>query len=347
MNRPRLLITGASGFLGSHIVDLALEQAYPVRVIARPSSQLAYLESFGSNIEIHIGDFQDEDFLEQAMQDIDVVIHSAARVSDIGQYSQFYVDNVSMTEKLLLCAKRQAVSRFVFVSSPSVVAELKDQFNIDETYPYPRKALNEYCETKAIAEQRVLRANTCQFTTCALRPRGIWGPRDFSGPFAKFLKKMHQGKLKNVAGKKSVFSSMCHAKNAASACLLATTASHIGGKAYFITDETPIEVWPFADQLAAQFQIPGVKGHLPQPVLKALIPTIETIWQIPYLKRRYSPPASRYAVGLVQYSATYNIDRAKQDLGYFPTISTNQGLEDFHQWVSDMGGLDTYLMQVK
>lgn len=339
----KVLVTGASGFLGSHIVDACIEKGFTVRVIVRPTSDCCYLDTLGNQIEQLKGDFNDRDFINQALTDIDTVLHSAARVTDVGHWNLFYKANIEITEQLLTCAQLKKVKRFVFVSSPSVVAELRDQINIDERYPYPSRFLNYYCETKAIAEQSVLNANTESFITCAIRPRGIWGPRDVAGPFAKFLKKMKLGRLKNLSNGRQIQSSVCYVKNAADACVKAAISPNVAGKAYFITDAKPIDIWPFTDRLADLFNIPRVKGSLPNGLIKAVVPLVELIWRIPYLKNHIAPPVSHYVVGLVTYSATYDISRAKRDLNYTPIVSLDEGIQQFKDWVESVGGIDSYL----
>ncbi|MDX1694019.1 MAG: NAD-dependent epimerase/dehydratase family protein [Ketobacteraceae bacterium] len=342
----KVLVTGASGFLGSHIVDACLEKGHKVRVIVRPSSDLSYLNTLKDQIEILSGDFTDADFLAQAMESLDAVIHSAARVTDTGHRDLFVEANVTITEKLMAVARHKGVSRFVFVSSPSVVAELKGQENIDETYPFPDTFLNYYCETKAIAEQKVISANGHDFITCSLRPRAIWGPRDTSGPFVKFMKKMQQGKLKDLSGGRKIYSSICYVKNAAEACVAALTANNIGGKTYFITDEEIVDLWQFADQMADAFQIPGVGKPAPLSLVSAIVNIIEVLWKFPYLRDNVSPPLSKYSLGLITHTATYSIENAKRDLGYQATIKQAQAIAEYRDWVNRIGGIDTYLRGV-
>lgn len=342
----KVLVTGASGFLGSHIVDACIEKAYEPRVIVRPSSDQSYLKSLGNKIEILSGNFTDEGFLNTALKDIDCVIHSAARVQEAGHRDLFVEANITITDLLLKVAKKNSVPRFVFVSSPSAVAELKDQVNIDESYPFPEHFLNYYCETKALAEQHVLAANCEGFTTCAIRPRAVWGPRDTSGPFAKFLKKLQQEKLKDFSGGRTIISSICYVRNAADACLKAAVSEEIAGKTYFVTDNETIDIWKFADQMAETFGIPKVSGSAPLWLLAIIVNLVELIWTLPYLKHNIAPPISRYSAGLITHSATYNIDAARKDLGYTADISLSQAIDEYKAWVQSIGGVDKYLAGV-
>ncbi len=338
-----VLITGGSGFLGGHIVDSAINKGYRVRAIVRPSSNCNHLQSLGNNVEIFTGNMYEMEFLTTATKNIDAIIHCLAHVSDAGSWNLFYETNVMITSKLITAAKNNHVKRFIFISSPSVVSELKDQVNIDENYPYPRKFLNYYCETKAIAEQLVLKQNSEHFLTCALRPRGIWGPRDYAGFMPKILNKIKNGKLKNFSKKQNIYSSICYVKNAAIACTSALSASKIGGKVYFITDEQPVNIWKFANRLTEEFSTPAIRGNFPKWLITFALLIIEILWRVPYFRNNFSPPISRYSVGMLTYTATYNISRAKRDLAYEPALNLDEGLYQYKQWIESIGGLDNYL----
>jgi nucleoside-diphosphate-sugar epimerase len=130
----RVLVTGASGFLGGHIVDQCLDQGDQVRALVRKNSDLTYLNTL-KDVEKVGGDLCDPSALHAALKGIDVVYHSAARVVDFGSREQFYTANVLGTQHLLNAAKKNGVSRFIFISSPSVLMDMKDQIDVNETLP--------------------------------------------------------------------------------------------------------------------------------------------------------------------------------------------------------------------
>src|SRR5690606_13363434 len=110
-------------------------------------------------------------------------------------------ENVYATEHLLAAARRDGVSRFVFVSSPSALMDRDggDQIDVDESVPYPRRYLNYYSETKAAAERAVLAADSPGLRTVALRPRAIWGAGDRSGPLVRMLSRTQAGSLPDLS----------------------------------------------------------------------------------------------------------------------------------------------------
>ncbi|WP_201776611.1 NAD-dependent epimerase/dehydratase family protein [Allosalinactinospora lopnorensis] len=240
----KTLVTGASGFLGSHIVDECVRAGDSVRALVRPSSDLSHLRTV-PGVEIVHGDLKDRASLRAATEGVDVVYHSAARVLDYGSRAQFWQSNVTATESLLEAARAGGAGRFVFVSSPSAVMTGEDQYDIDESRPYPQRHLNLYSETKAAAESIVLAADAPGFTTCAIRPRGVWGPRDWHGFMPKLLARMLDGRMPDLSGGRRVRTSLCYCTNAARACLLAARSGRVGGRAYFVADRERTDVWAF------------------------------------------------------------------------------------------------------
>ena len=342
----RALVTGGSGFVGSHIAFACLGQGDEVRALVRPSSDLAYLKSL-SAVALAVGELESMDAALRATQGIDVVYHSAARVLDYGTRKQFFDANVLGTRVLLEAAQKNGVRRFVFVSSPSVVADDTDQHDIDESYPYPKTFLNLYSETKAISEQLVLAANRSGFTTCAIRPRGVWGPRDRTGYMPKMIAKLIDGKLPDLSGGKKVYASLCHATNAAHACLLAARSDRVGGNAYFVTDGEKTDVWAYAEQVGKIFDAPPITRKVSARKLAIAVSLVELLWKIPYLAHRYSPPVSRYGMSLLTRSGTFDTRAAQRDFGYSPKIDGKTAFAELRAWIDTIGGVSEYLRYVR
>jgi 2-alkyl-3-oxoalkanoate reductase len=340
-----LLITGGSGFLGSHIVQSSLKEGHTVRALVRPTSDTSFLQQL-SGVEICTGDLTKPRSLHAATQGIDVVIHAAARVLDYGPPEQFFQTNVLGTQQLLEQAKKNGARSFVFVSSPSVTMVGRDQLHVDEQLPYPARYLNLYSRTKAQAEQWVLEQNSEAFTTCALRPRGIWGPRDWRGFIPKILARIRAQRLPNMSGGRPLSASLCHCRNAAHACVLAAASSRVGGKAYFITDEEVVNVWDFANEMAQRFSLPPVEKTLSPRLAWILGSAFDAWWSIPFLAPQRSPPLSRYAVALLTHSYTYNTEAARRDFDYAPVVSQAAGLAELETWVEEIGGLDAFLKHI-
>lgn len=334
-----VLVTGASGFVGGAIVEGLLARGVPVRAMVRDAA------SAPADAEVAVADLADAGALAAAVAGTTAVVHAAALLGEFGRPADFFAVNVAGTDRLMQEAAAAGVRRFVFIGSPSALMapEGGDRIGIDETEPYPARFLNSYCETKAIAEQLVLTADTPEFTTCSLRPRAVWGPGDRHGPVVQLLAKLRAGRLPDLSGGKDVRASLCYIDHLVQAVALALDAENIGGRAYFVADAEPIEVWPTLTTVAHRFALPAPSVTLPAPVLGGAVAAIEAVWRIPAIARRWTPPLSRYAVALVTRSATYDISRAERELGYRPTVTFAEGLDRFHAWVTELGGLDPLL----
>ncbi|MEU1208228.1 NAD-dependent epimerase/dehydratase family protein [Nocardia sp. NPDC005825] len=337
----KALVTGASGFLGGALVRrLVRDGDYEVAILARPTSNLRDLSEVLDRVEVVTGDLTDQGSLDRATKGVDVVFHSAARVDDRGTRDQFVAENVTATENLLRAAKRNGASRFVFVSSPSALMDRDggDQVDIDESVPYPSRYLNHYSETKAAAERLVLASNTDGFSTCALRPRAIWGAGDRSGPIVRLLGRAGEGSLPDLSYGRQVYASLCHVDNIAEACVLAARSENAGGKAYFIADAERTDVWGFLGEVATGLGYPKPTRQPNPKVLAAIVAAIETVWRLPFVATRWSPPLSRYVVALMTRTATYDTSAAARDLGYRPIVDRETGLAGFLTWLESQGG---------
>jgi len=344
----KVLVTGASGFLGSHVVDRCLENGDTVRVLVRKGSDLSYLRTL-PGIEFAVGELGDNVGLDNASADVDVIYHSAARVGERGTRTEYVADNLLGTRHLVDAARRHGVPRFVFVSSPSVVGNGRDQPDLDESCPYPTEFLNHYSETKALAEHMVLAANASGFTTCAIRPRAVWGPRDRLGYMPRLVAKLLAGRLPDLSGGRPVTTSICHSNNAADAIVRAgrADASVVGGKAYFVTDGERVDTWELLRKLAGIFGAPPISRRVSPRTAAVMAGLMDGLWRFPPLARRYPPPISRYSLSLLTLTSTYNLAAARRDLGYAPTVDLPTGLKQLRHWIDDIGGVEEYLRLVR
>ncbi|AHH16741.1 putative 3-beta hydroxysteroid dehydrogenase/isomerase family protein [Nocardia nova SH22a] len=336
----KALVTGASGFLGGALARRLATDGHEVTVLARRTSNLGGLDGLG--VRIAYGDLTDPHSLRQACTGAEVVFHSAARVDERGTREQFWNENVRGTEYLLGAAREAGARRFVFISSPSALMDRDggDQIDIDESAPYPSRYLNLYSETKAAAERAVLAADTADFTTCALRPRAIWGAGDRSGPIVRLLGRTAEGKLPDLSFGRSVRASLCHVDNVVHACLGAAASDRVGGKAYFLADAEKTDVWAFLAEVAGGLGYPAPTRRPDSRVLAAAVAVIETVWRVPAVARRWSPPLSRYVVALMTRTATYDTAAAARDFGYAPIVGRDEGLARFLSWLESEGGIE-------
>jgi nucleoside-diphosphate-sugar epimerase len=228
----------------------------------------------------------------------------------------------------VLAACRDAgVGRLVFTSSPSVIAADHDLRGVDETQPYPRTYRALYPETKAAAERAVLAAHGTDLRTIALRPHLIFGPGD-TNLVPTILTRARAGRLVRVgAGKNLVdltFIDDCVAAHLRAAEALATRPS-AGGRAYFISQGTPVPLWEWIDRVLALHGLPPVRRRLPLATAVTLATVAETAWK--GLGLRSDPPLTRFLAEEMATDHWFDITAARRELGYEPSCTVWEATE--------------------
>ncbi|MVU77799.1 NAD-dependent epimerase/dehydratase family protein [Nocardia sp. ET3-3] len=330
------MVTGASGFLGGALVRrLVRDTDYEVSILVRRTSNLRDLDPVIDRVERVVGDLSDPESLDRAAAGVDVVFHSAARVDERGTRARFWAENTAATARLLAAARGAGARRFVFISSPSALMDRDggDQIDIDESVPYPRRYLNYYCETKAAAERLVLKANTAEFTTTALRPRAIWGAGDRSGPIVRLLERAAAGTLPDLSSGREVYASLCHVDNIVEAAVLAATSENVGGKPYFVADAEQTNVWRFLGDVAEDLGYARPSRKLDPRLVEVVVAAIENLRRVPYLAEHWTPPLSRYSVAVMTRSGTYDTSAATRDFGYRPVMDRETGMTELKSWI--------------
>lgn len=343
----RVWVIGATGLLGSHIVDLCVKNKDTVRVLVRESSNLDYLKKY-PDIEYSYGSLSDLESLMKAAEGVDVVYHSAGRVSEWGTRKQFMETNFEGTVNVIEACKAKGVKRLVYVSSPSVVFNYEDELNIDESRPYPKKFANYYSESKALAEQYVIaNHDPAYLQTVVVRPHAIWGPRDKAGFLARIIARLKEGKMVNLSGGKTVMTDLCYVLNAAHACVLAAASKEAGGKIYFIADDAPTDAWKFFNEVAGKLGLGEIKKSLNPHMLKPVAAFLELLWKIPYFMENVRLPLNRYSLGVMTTSSTYDLSAARKDLNYKPLVDMKTGLDNLAAWIDEKGGIASYVRDVE
>lgn len=325
----KALVTGGGGFLGRYVVERLIQRGDSVRVLARGS----YPELQAMGVETIQGDIEKKDDVLSACRQIDTVFHTAAKVGIFGRYKDFYKTNVIGTRNLIEGALSQGVQKFVFTSSSSVAYGGEDQINADETTPYPRTYLSPYAETKAISEQMVLSANGPQLLTVSLRPHLIFGPRD-KYIIPMILEKARQRRLRRVGNGKNL-TDITYVENCAEAHLLAANhlreRSAVCGQAYYITQGEPVVLWEWVDRILKEMGISPIEKQISPKIAYGIAALFDTLYRI--FQIASEPPLTRVVVKQLSTTHTYNISKAKKDFGYFPKISTDEGLVRTFRWL--------------
>jgi len=317
------LVTGAGGFLGEYIAEQLVARGDQVRSYAR--GDYPQLQALG--VECIRGDLQDASAVAAACQGVDVVFHNAGVAGIWGPWKHFHGVNTVGTENVIAGCLAAGAPKLVYTSSPSVTFDGTDQVNVDESAPYPDRWLCHYPHSKALAEQAVLRANSDSFQTCSLRPHLIWGPRD-QHLIPRLVARAKSGALRRV-GDGSNLVDMIYVENAAAAHLQAADAlqpgSAVGGNAYFLSQDEPVNCWDWINDILALANEPPVRKSISYRAAWAIGSALEGAYRIAGI--RSEPRMTRFLAAQLATHHYFDITRAKTDFGYLPQISISEGME--------------------
>ena len=336
----RVLVTGGSGFVGTNLVTELLDRGLEVRSFDRATSPLPA----HPRLEIFQGDITNVDDVAAAVADTDTIIHTAAIIDLMGGASvteeyrrRSFAVNVTGTKSLVHAPQKDAVKRFVYTASNSVVMGGQRISGGSETLPYTERFNDLYTETKVVAEKFVLSQNGVKgLLTCSIRPSGIWGRGDQT-MFRKLFESILAGHVKVLVGSKNAKLDNSYVHNLIHGFILA--AQHLvpggtaPGQAYFINDGEPINMFEFArpvveacGQRWPKLRVPG------RPVW-----LIMSGWQ--WLHFRFGLPKPLLeptGVERVYLNNYFSIAKARRDLGYQPLFTTTQALENCLQYYVDL-----------
>ncbi|MDY3550984.1 NAD-dependent epimerase/dehydratase family protein [Gemmata sp. JC717] len=318
----KAVVTGGGGFLGGAVVRLLRQRGDSVRSFTR--SAYPWLDELG--VEQSLGNLSDLESVERAVSGCDVVFHVAAKAGVWGRYSDYHNTNVVGTQNVIAACKTHGVRRLVYTSTPSVVHAGGDNEGANESLPYPKHFDAAYPETKAKAEKAVLAANDSDLATVSLRPHLIFGPGD-PHLIPRIIDAARAGKLKRI-GNRPAKVDVTYIDNAAQSQLDAADRLDIGtapaGKAYFISNGEPVELWPFIDRVLAEAGLPPVETRVSAWKARLAGRVLESVYWL--FRLPGEPPMTRFVANQMSTSHWYDIGAARRDLGYEPTVSVEEGL---------------------
>jgi nucleoside-diphosphate-sugar epimerase len=325
----RCLVIGGSGMLGFEIVRQLVDQHKQVRVLD--------LQPLPEPIcELVQGDIRNSEDLRTACRDIEVVFQTAAAVWDRSTPARVYEQvNVGGNRRVVDACLELGIRRLVYTSTLDVVVEgSKPIVDGDESLPYPRRLPRDpYCRTKIVAERLVLQANGPRLATCALRPVGMYGPRD-RYHLGNVIRMARRGKFVRLGDGTARFSHV-YSENAAFAHLLAAErlrpGSPVAGQAYFIADHYPaMNLFDFMEPFLLALGLPLPRRRIPYAAAMVLATIAEA------LAPRSS--FSRFAVIQTCVDHTFVDGKAARELGYWPIISKEEAFRRTVAWLRNGEG---------
>ncbi len=319
----KVLVTGGNGFLGRAVVSELRARGHQVSSASRrPSPELDAL-----GVRTLTCDLRNSAHVERAVQGQEAVVHVAAMTGLAGARADFVRTNVEGTRFVVEACRRNGVKTLVYTSSPSVVFDGRDHRRADESLAYPRRYLAAYPATKAAAEREVLAANGASLATVALRPHLILGPGD-PNLMPRLVARARAGKLAVVGSGRNEVSftwldnaAVAHADALERLAPLAPGA----GKAYFVAQKEPVQLWTWLAELFTRAGVPPPVRRMSRGLAYAAGAACELAWSL--TRRTGEPPMTRFLAQQLAASHSYDIGALERDLGYHERVTTAEATE--------------------
>lgn len=323
----KALITGGTGFVGSHLARALTAAGHTARILRRASSRLDLIADLP--IEHAIGDILDVPSLDQAMVGCDWVFHTAA-VADYWRAPRenLYIVNVQGTRHILDAAKRAGVKRVILTSSAAAVGLREDGLPSDESVPFNLPPSRfPYGHSKALCEQEALAAVQAGQEVILINPTVVFGPGDINLISGSMVAEFARGVVPPVYPRGSV--TAVDVRDVAQAHLAAAERGRPGERYLIGTEDLSYQA---LFKLIAE--IVGVRPpSLPMPA--PAVPLI--VNGIGLLKRLGAPlPIDANQVWLSARQVCFDSRKARRELGE-PQIPIRQSLEDTYQWYHQKG----------
>ena len=319
------LITGATGLVGSHLAEYLAKYGQKVRCFVRPNSDTSFLETLP--VELIQGDLTKAVSMDRALTGVDVVFHCAAMVSDWADRETMVRVNVGGTRNIIDACLKHNVQRMVMVSSLAVLG-MDKQVNANETAPYVYTGDN-YNYTKIESEKLVMQMHReHNLPAVIVRPPYIYGARDrqLLPRIVSFLK---QGKFKFIGGGINPIS-LVYVENLVQAMYLASEEKKAIGQIYHITDGNDITRKEFINTLAKKLGYAEPTKSVPTAVAKMVCPILEGINKL--TKSKTPPLLNKFRMKFMETYLTFDINKARKELGYTPHYSFDSALDQTVAW---------------
>jgi dihydroflavonol-4-reductase len=325
----KALVTGANGFIGSHLVDLLLNHRYDVRCLVRRSSDLRWLRDLP--VEFVYGDLFDEAALRDASAGVDYVFHSAGLTKSKTKEGYFKA-NVEGTANLLAAVRKHApaLKRFVLLSSQTAAGPSPTRIPITEdVVPRP---ITTYGKSKLQAEAECLRLGSTLPVT-VLRLPAIYGPRDKD--IFEFFNTIGKG-LQPMVGFKEKYISLLHVEDTVRGVLMAAESPKAAGQTYFISSSS-MYGWREIGNVSREL--------LGTRVLRIRIPEFG-VYVISAFNEFFALFSKKPALinfekarDMVQDYWTCDSSKAERDFGYRQAMSLEEGIRNTIEWYKKEGWL--------
>jgi len=325
-NKNRILITGATGFIGNNLIPELLNKNYLVSIIARNPDKLGV--NFIDKVDILKGDLVQKETIPLPAQ-TDTIIHSAGILGGWGiPEEKFWRINLQGTQNLLETAIKNKIRRFIYISSAGVFGPLNNGIIADENFPY--QPSNIYERSKAEASKLVKMASK-QINTNIVYPEFVYGPGDLH--VLGLFRLINKGFFPLFDGGESLLHPTYIGDLINGIILVLEKASN--GERFLITGEKPVSVKELVTTIAQVLERKLLLFNCPCALADFLVRSSELIANIFHI----SPPITLAQVKFFTENRSFTCDKAKNELGYVPSFSLTRGIQATIEWYKKEGYL--------
>src|SRR5947209_4517580 len=320
----RVLITGATGLLGGHLIKELQQRGEDIRALVLPVENADKLEKQG--VEVVRGDITDAGTLGPAVQDVELIFHLAGMMGVWRPLSDYRLVNVTGSENLYKAAQKAGVHRYVHTSSHTVYGLGYGRF-LTENDPL-RPDPDPYSITKAEGDRLIRRLMlNSDMETVILRPGTFFGPGD----------KLHFGRMaqktKNgsglIVGRGNNHLPFCYVTDIVQGFLLAGYHEKAHGNVYNITNDRPLTQQEFFDAIADAVGAKRPKRHLPYlPVYYGAIAAEKVVAPV----TRTKPLVTQLGAMMFGSDNKHSVEKARRELGFEPKVDLREGIKLAAEW---------------
>lgn len=325
----KALVTGAAGFIGSHLVEVLLERGEEVRALVQPGEDTWRLQPC-SRLELFQGDLTDMVALSGAVRGVERIYHLAAKTGPWGPEQAYSAINVQGIFDLVHAAMETGVRRIVHTSSITVYGH-RLRGVVTEDSPYHAEN-NPYSRTKIAGEQLLFKLVKQEGAPIVIvRPAWVYGPRD-SASFSRFVSLVESGKGFIIGTGNNVIP-IVYVRDVVQGLIKAGDAGdQVVGRAYTLADDRRVTQLEYLNTIADTLQVPPVSRKLPFHATYMAGRTAEIVWQVVDGRKVTPPPLTTYGVTLLGGNQEFSIERARRELGYRPEFDVKGGVAEGVRW---------------
>ncbi|MDP3730030.1 MAG: NAD-dependent epimerase/dehydratase family protein [Candidatus Omnitrophota bacterium] len=322
----RNLVTGAAGFIGSHIAERLIKNGEEVIALVRKTSNTKFLSGLG--VKFAYGDINDPGSVKRAMQGIDIVYHSAALADEWISPKEAYRVNVEGTKNILDAAMEAKVKRFVFISSLAVLG-MKDHHGTPADAPY-HKTGDSYIDTKIDSERLVMDYyRKYGLPVTVVRPGFVFGPRD-NKLIPRLSDRLGKKQFMFVGSGKNKINAV-YIENLTDAIISAGLSEKAVGQKYNVTNDSGMTLEALVLSIVDIWKFERPKKHIPKFMAYLVCNVLTAMARL--AKAKEPPYITRTRIKFLSLNLDFDIDKTKKDLGYSPRVSIEEGLRRTKDWM--------------